>query len=157
MWTVREATAADAPAIVRLIHMLDREESQVGSLMAVDDVLDGGFGERPLFRVILAEERGKALGYALFSMSYDTEHAARGIYIADLYVVPAARRQGIGRGLMAAVARACRADGGRYLFWNALEGNRAGRDFYRAIGAREEPVVTLSLQSDALDRLAAED
>jgi hypothetical protein len=32
--------------------------------------------------------------------------------------------------------------------------NRAGRAFYRRIGANEEPVVTLSLQPDALDRLA---
>ena len=55
---------------------------------------------------------------------------------------------------MAALARACQADGGCYLFWNALPRNRAGRAFYRRIGAREEPVVTLSLQPDALRRLA---
>jgi len=64
------------------------------------------------------------------------------------------RGRGIGRALMRAVARACQDDGGRYLFWNALETNRAGRAFYRRIGAREEPVVTLSLQPDALERLA---
>ncbi len=64
--------------------------------------------------------------------------------------------RGIGRALMAAVARACLADGGRYLFWNALERNAAGRAFYRRIGAREEAVVTLSLQPDALDELAGQ-
>ena len=54
------------------------------------------------------------------STAYDTEHAARGLYLQDLYVVPEARRQGAGRALMAAVARACQADGGCYVFWNAL-------------------------------------
>ena len=55
---------------------------------------------------------------------------------------------------MAGVARACAADGGCFIFWNALPKNRAGLAFYRSIGADEEPVVTLSLQSDALRRLA---
>ena len=94
------------------------------------------------------------LGYALFYPSYDTDHGAKGAYLQDLYVLPEARGRGIGRALMAAVARACQDDGGCYLFWNALESNRAGRAFYRRIGAREEPVVTLSLQPDALRRLA---
>lgn len=155
-WTVRAATAADAPAIATLVHLLDRGESQTDTPMTAADVMDAGFGERPLFRVMLAEAGARPLGYALFSPSYDTEHAAMGMYVNDLYVVPEARRQGVGRALMAAVARACRAEGGRYLFWNALEDNRAGRDFYRAIGARQEAVVTLSLQPDALERLAAE-
>jgi hypothetical protein len=53
------------------------------------------------------------------------------------------------------VARACQADGGCYVFWNALPKNRAGLAFYHAIGALEEPVLTLSLQPDALRRLAA--
>ena len=83
-------------------------------------------------------------------------YGAKGVYLQDLYVVPEARGRGIGRALMAAVARACQADGGCYLFWNALERNHAGRAFYRRIGAREEPVVTLSLQPDALRRLARE-
>jgi GNAT superfamily N-acetyltransferase len=105
--------------------------------------------------VLLAEDAGRTLGYALFYPSYDSEHAARGLYLQDLFVVPEARRRGVGRALMAAIARACEADGGCYLFWNALESNRAARTFYRRIGGREEPVVTLSLQPDALRRLAA--
>jgi hypothetical protein len=52
------------------------------------------------------------------------------------------------------VARACQADGGCYVFWNALPTNRAGLAFYRAIGACEEGILTLSLQPDALQRLA---
>ena len=154
-WTIRAATAEDAPAIVALVHMLDAEEAKAGTTLTVDDILVNGFGASPRFRVLLAASGHRLLGYLLFSHSYDTEHAARGMYVNDLYVVPEARRQGIGRALMAAVARACLADGGRYLFWNALEGNAAGRAFYRRIGAREEAVVTLSLQPDALRRLAA--
>jgi GNAT superfamily N-acetyltransferase len=153
-WTIRAATVGDAPTIVALVHQLDAEEAKAGTTLTVEDVLLNGFGAWPRFRVLLAESDVQALGYVLFSQSYDTEHAARGIYANDLYVVPEARRRGIGRALMAAVARACLADGGRYLFWHALECNAPGRTFYRGIGAREEAVVTLSLQPDALRRLA---
>jgi ribosomal protein S18 acetylase RimI-like enzyme len=154
-WTVRAATAEDAPAIVALVRMLDDEEANLGTALTVEDLLVNGFGASPRFRILLAESGHRTLGYVLFSQSYDTEHAARGMYLNDLYVVPEARRQGIGRALMAAVARASLADGGRYLFWNALERNAAARAFYRRIGAREDAVVTLSLQPDALDELAA--
>lgn len=154
--TVREATATDAATLVSLVHQFEQEEGKSARRLTVADVLAHGFGERAWFSVLLAEDGGRTLGYALFYPSYDAEFAARGMYLQDLFVVPDARRRGVGRALMAAVARACQAEGGCYLFWNALEANHAGRAFYRRLGAREEPVVTLSLQPDALRRLAAE-
>jgi ribosomal protein S18 acetylase RimI-like enzyme len=152
---IREGVADDAATLVNLVHEFEREEGKSTARLAVADVLAHGVGERPRFHVLLAEDAGQALGYAMFYPSYDSEHAAKGLYLQDLFVVPNARRRGVGRALMAAVARACQADGGCYLFWNALKTNDAGRAFYRRIGAREEPVVTLSLQPDALRRLAA--
>jgi ribosomal protein S18 acetylase RimI-like enzyme len=153
--TIREATADDAATVVSLVHAFEREDGKSDARLTVGDVLAEGFAARPRFRVLLAEEAGQVLGYALFYPSYDSEHAARGMYLQDLFVRPAARGRGIGRALMVAVARACEADGGCYLFWNAHEENHAGRAFYQRLGAREERVVTLSLQPDALRRLAA--
>lgn len=153
--TIRDAVADDAAILVRLVHQFEREEGKSAAKLTVEDVLAHGFGERARFRVLLAEDAGRALGYALFYPSYDSEHAAKGLYLQDLFVVPGARRRGVGRALMVAVARACQADGGCYLFWNALEANHAARAFYHRIGGREEPVVTLSLQPDALYRLVA--
>ena len=153
-WTIRDAQAEDADAVVALVHSLNLDEGNPPGPMTADDFRGLGFGAQRRFRTLLAEAQGRVLGYALFYPSYDTDFGAKGIYLQDLYAVQEARRCGIGRALMAAVARACRADGGCYLFWNALERNRAGRAFYGRIGAREEPVVTLSLHPDALQRLA---
>lgn len=153
---VREATAADAETIAGLVRALSLEEGYPAPALQPWDVRSEAFGARPRFQTMIAERDGQPVGYALFYPSYDTDHAARGMYVQDLYVVPEARRHGVGRALMAAVSRACQADGGCYLFWNARPENRAGLAFYHAIGARQEPVVTLSLQPDALRQLADE-
>jgi GNAT superfamily N-acetyltransferase len=155
-WIIREARADDAPTIVALVHRFNVEDGNPPGAMTELDFRTLGCGADARFRTLIAETAGRVLGYALFYPSYDTEFGVKGFYVQDLYVLSEARGRGTGRALMAAVARACQADGGRYLFWNALERNRAGRAFYRRIGAREEPVVTLSLQPDALRRLADE-
>jgi GNAT superfamily N-acetyltransferase len=153
---VRAASPGDAGTIVAFSHALSREEGYAAPALQARHVRTEGFGPNARFRALIAELGGRPVGYALFYPAYDTDHAARGLYLQDLYVVAEARRQGAGRALMAAVARACQADGGGYVFWNALPKNRGGRAFYRALGALEEPVLTLSLQPDALKRLADE-
>jgi GNAT superfamily N-acetyltransferase len=151
---VREAVPADAETIAAFARALSLEEGYPAPALSAEHVRAEGFGARPRFRALIAELDARPAGYALFFPAYDTDHAARGFYLQDLYVVPEARRRGAGRALMAAVARACLADDGCYVFWNALPRNRAGLAFYCAISACEEPVVTLSLQPDALRRLA---
>jgi GNAT superfamily N-acetyltransferase len=153
---VRPARPADAETIVAFSHALSLEEGYLAPVLQARHVRAEGFGPSARFHALIAERDGQPVGYALFYPTYDTDHAARGLFLQDLYVVAAARRQGAGRALMAAVARACQADGGLYVFWTALPKNRAGLAFYRAIGAIEEPVLTLSLQPDALKRLADE-
>ncbi|MGH6899351.1 MAG: GNAT family N-acetyltransferase [Geminicoccaceae bacterium] len=151
---VREAMPADAETIAAFAQALSLEEGYPAPALQARHVRAEGFGASPRFRVLIAERHGRPAGYALFYPAYDTDHAARGFYLQDLYVLPEARRQGAGRALMAAVARACLADGGCYLFWNALPRNRASLAFYRVIGAENERLLTLSLQPDALRRLA---
>jgi ribosomal protein S18 acetylase RimI-like enzyme len=153
---VRAALPADADTIAVFARALSLEEGYPAPALQARHVRAEGFGANPRFGALLAEQAGRPVGYALFYRAYATEQGERGLYLQDLYVVPEARRQGTGRALMAAVARACQADGGCYVFWNARPRNRAALAFYRALGARKEPTVTLSLQPDALRRLTEE-
>jgi GNAT superfamily N-acetyltransferase len=57
-----------------------------------------------------------------------------GIYLEDLYVRPSARGAGVGRALLAALARECTDRGYERLDWWVLRWNPA-REFYHSIGA----------------------
>src|SRR5690606_17180756 len=73
----------------------------------------------------------------------------------DLYVDNGARRCGIGRALMAAVAAITASHGGATLHWNVLRGNASARAFYRTLGRELGDVVCYSAEGAAFDALAA--
>jgi len=95
-----------------------------------------GFGDRPAFAGLIAEEAGKAQGYLLYNEIYDTDLAQRVLFVIDLYVRPAARGKALGRALMAEAERLCRAAGGGALLWAVLHQNAAAMAFYETLGAR---------------------
>lgn len=104
--------------------------------------------------ILVAEDGGALVGYALFHEAYEPAQAMRGIYLCDLWVEPAARRHGTGRALVAAVAAAARRRRLRYVWWVSRRWNRAAQAFYRTLGAVEEPVVAHALFDAAFARLA---
>lgn len=150
---LRVAAAADAALVAGLINALDRTEGGPGRATA-EIVLRHGFGDRPLFEVVLAEADGRALGYALYYDAFDSVLAAPALWMEDLYVAPEARRTGVASLLMGAVARAAEARGARVVAWGVRTWNRGGIDFYRAIGATDEDARIFSLSGEALGRLA---
>ena len=68
--------------------------------------LNDAFGPEPQFRILVATDpEGELAGYALFHDSYEPAYAARGVYLADLFVKEEARGSGLGKKLIAAVAK----------------------------------------------------
>jgi ribosomal protein S18 acetylase RimI-like enzyme len=117
---------------------------------------DDGFGADPAFTAVIAERAGVALGYALYWPTHDTESAARGLWLSDLYVAPGARRDGVGRILMAALARAAIDSGARFIVWLVLERNAKARAFYRTIGREWHDGFPCVCAGAAFERLAAQ-
>jgi GNAT superfamily N-acetyltransferase len=149
----RAAGPADAPAIIALTRAFCAEEGTGPSRLGAADLEAHAFGPQGFCRIVVAEAGGRLIGYALAYPGFDAISATTGLYLADLYVLPEARRQGVGRALMVAVAASCREGGGRWLTWNTLTSNATARGFYARIGAREHPLQTLSLDTAGLDRL----
>ena len=128
---LRTATAADCPLLERFLLALlsdiglPPQAGAAGRLQAV------GFGADPAFAAVIAERAGEPIGYALFWPTYDTEGSRlRGGWLADLYVAPAARRDGVALQLMAEVARRTSSRGGSYLRWLVPANNAPARAFF---------------------------
>lgn len=154
---IRPARAGDAGEIARMMTLLNRHEAVEGGPVEEAQVLRDGFGERPVFSLLLAERDGAAVGYALYCETYDIDRLAVGLWLCDLYVEPPERGLGGARRLMAALARAAEAGGYASVGWSVLTRNRRARRFYAKLGAVEEAATRiLELADEALAALAAE-
>jgi GNAT superfamily N-acetyltransferase len=104
---------------------------------------------------LVAELAGAVVGYALFSPSYNTDVAARSMWLHDLFVAPAARGRGIGRALMAAVAEETVRAGCGWLEWGVHAANADALEFYRRLGAGGAEVRIMGLDGERLRVLAS--
>ena len=154
---VRPARASDLPFIARSIRGLAEYEKLSGTLDFDPDRMRGHlFGERPYAEALMAERDGEGAGYALFFHTYSTFLTRPGIYLEDLFVVPAMRGGGLGRALLAAVAAVARSRDCARLEWSVLDWNEPAIAFYSSLGARPNADWTMyRLDGGALDELAA--
>jgi GNAT superfamily N-acetyltransferase len=133
---IRPATREDAPLLHELIGALADYERLRDELHATPELLERHlFGPRPVAETIVAEREGAGIGYALYFSTFSTFLARPGIWLEDLFVLPAQRRSGVGRALLAHVAQVAVARGCGRLEWSALDWNEPALAFYRGLGA----------------------
>jgi GNAT superfamily N-acetyltransferase len=131
---IRAAGREDAGTLLRLIRELAVFERLADKVRASEaDLLREGFGPRPRFEALLAEEDGRALGFALFFHNFSTFEGRSGIFLEDIFVVESARGRGVGRRLMARLAVIAAERGCARLDLSVLEWNPARR-FYDRLG-----------------------
>jgi GNAT superfamily N-acetyltransferase len=129
--SVRQATAADAAEIARLLHDFNTEYGEptpgvdalaqrMRELLAGDTV------------VLLAGDGPDGLAVLRLRSSIWT--AGLECYLAELYVVPALRGQGRGRALMEAALELARKRGADWMELNTDEGDVAARALYERLG-----------------------
>jgi GNAT superfamily N-acetyltransferase len=153
--TIRQAARSDSATIHRLIvELAVFEELEHAVKAEAADIERMGFGERPYFECLLAEEAGEALGFALYFHNFSTFEGRPGVYLEDLFVTPAARGKGVGRALIAALARVCQEQDFRRLDLSVLHWNPARR-FYEALGmTHNDQWLGYRLEGEALAALA---
>lgn len=156
--TVRFATAADAPLLLRFVRELAAFERAPDAVVATEaDLLRHGFGPQPEFEAILAFLDGEPAGAALFHTRFSTWLGRPGLYLEDLYVTEAARGQGVGRRLLARLAAIAVERGWARIDFHVLEWNPA-RQFYERLGlGHVGEWLRYGGDEAALRRLAAQD
>jgi GNAT superfamily N-acetyltransferase len=137
-----------------MANALNRHEALSPRAFTPTIVRRDAFGRRRAFRVVVAEARGRVIGYASFVTVYNTDVAARELWMHDLFVVPAWRRLGVGRALITTVAREATRRGLACLEWGVRDTNRRALRFYRGLGAKIGHTRIASLRGPALAALA---
>jgi GNAT superfamily N-acetyltransferase len=141
MLNIRPAIPSDVPQILTFIRELAIYEREPDAVLATEaDLLRDGFGPTPRFQCVIAEleQDGQTVpaGFALYFTSYSTWLGHHGIRLEDLYVTPAKRGQGIGKALLAHLARIAVDQGCPRLEWDVLAWNAPAIAVYEKAGAR---------------------
>jgi GNAT superfamily N-acetyltransferase len=151
---LRSATVADAAALAELAEALSLSENDpLGYISPATMARDLARGE---MHAVVAELDGAIVGYCLYHYGYESTYAASGFYIVDLFVVADRRRLGIGRALVAELARRAKAAGDVFVWWTSRPANAAAQAAYARLGAHSEPLIAHALFDDAFEKLAAE-
>ena len=100
------ATERDLPLILEFIRELAEYEKLAHQVTATVPLLEASFfGPDAVAAAVIARVGNAPAGFALYFFSFSTFLAKPGLYLEDLYVRPAWRKRGIGRALLAHLAR----------------------------------------------------
>ena len=154
-YTLRGATIADVPAILRCIQGLAEYERLAHECHATEQRLrETLFGAERVAEVVLATRDTETAGFALWFRNYSTFLAQPGIYLEDLFVFPEHRGHGLGRRLFGHLARIAAERGYGRVEWAVLDWNEDAIRFYRSLGAvAMDDWTTFRLTGDALAAL----
>lgn len=155
MLSIRPATTEDVGLLRTMIRELAEFERGLDRCVITEtDLARDGFAANPKFRALIGEWDGRPAGYALVFDYYST-WLGRGLFLEDLFVREKFRRKGIGKALLAVVARMAVEENCYGVHWEVLDWNEKAIEFYKSLGAtfREHwrPVL---LTNDSLRRLA---
>jgi GNAT superfamily N-acetyltransferase len=154
---IRPAAPPDAPVILRFIEELAAYERLAGEVkINLADIRAILFAPGARAFCDIAQLDGEAVGFALWFYSVSSFEGRHGLYLEDLYVSPAARGTGVGKALMAALARRCVDEGLARLEWAVLDWNAPAIGFYDTLGATAKTQwITRTLRGATLEALAA--
>ena len=135
-FTIRKATENDIPTILHLITQLAIYEKLEHEVVATEETLKQTIFAQNYAEVIIGEEDGQTVGFALFFHNYSTFLSKPGIYLEDLFVEVEHRGKGYGKNLLAELARIAKERNCGRLEWSVLNWNTPSIEFYKSLGAK---------------------
>jgi GNAT superfamily N-acetyltransferase len=131
---IRPATEHDLAELLAMVRELAEFESLSDQCVCTEgDLHKVLFAPgATVFDTVAVADDGSLVGHALWFRTFSTFMGKSGIWLEDLYVRPAHRRQGHAGSLMADLRS--RTEG--RVEWEVLEWNEEAIDFYQRLGAR---------------------
>ncbi|HMR47478.1 MAG TPA: GNAT family N-acetyltransferase [Bacteroidia bacterium] len=131
MITIRKGTPADVEAAFRLIKELAAfEKAPEQVINTVEQMLIDGYGEKPIFDLLVAEKDQKFAGIAIYFIKYST-WKGKCLYLDDIVVQESLRGKGIGKHLFDAVVAEAKLCNCQQLQWQVLNWNEPAINFYK--------------------------
>ena len=140
-----------------LIRALAEYEHAAPRALAITETLlrEAMFGSPRAVEVLLASVGEEIAGFAMFFHNFSSWRGRRGIFLEDLFVRPDMRRKGVGRALLAELARIALARNCARIEWLVLDWNQPAIDFDCSLGAAPlEEWTTFRIGGAALEALA---
>jgi len=132
---LRNAKKTDMESVLLLIKELAIFEKEPNAVkITVDILIQDGFGNKPAFKIFVAELENEIVGMALFYERYST-WKGKSIHLEDLIVQNNCRGQGIGSALYKKVLNYAYDNNYKRVAWEVLDWNKVAIDFYRSTGA----------------------
>ena len=155
---LRRARPGEAPLVLTLVRELAAYEKLSHEVEATEADIDVAlFGDNPLLFCEIAEWENEPVGFTVWFLNFSTFSGRPGLYLEDLFVRPTHRGKGIGKALLAHLAKACVANGWSRLQWAVLDWNTPSIEFYKSLGAAMMDELTVCrLSGEALATLAGE-
>jgi GNAT superfamily N-acetyltransferase len=157
--SIRPARRGEAGLVLQFVRELAEYEKLAHEVETTEAMIDAAlFGPNPRVFCDIAEWDGEPVGNAIWFLNFSTFSGRSGIYLEDLFVRPAFRGRGIGKGLMVHLAGRCVAQGWARFEWSVLDWNAPSIAFYKSIGAQLKDEWTICRVSGAaLAKLARKD
>ncbi len=156
---IRPATPDDVSAIHGLLLELAEFEKITHLVEATEDSThEALFGENPAAEALVTEVEGQIVATAVFFRNYSTFVGRPGLYLEDIYVRPEHRGKGIGRALLAELAKIAKSQGCGRMEWTVLDWNQRAIEFYEKLDAEiMQGWRIVRLRRDGIARLAGQD
>jgi GNAT superfamily N-acetyltransferase len=133
---IREATTSDIDTVYDLIIAIAKHHNQEEYVVTnKDELIKSGFGNNPLFGVLLAEIEGEISGYCSYTWNYSIWLGSNYMNIDDVFVWDKFRGQKVGEKLMYKVKEVCLAKGVGRIKWEVEQDNHGAIKFYQRLGA----------------------
>lgn len=140
-YIVRAATPSDVEEIYNLIKELALYEKAPNEVINTPEQLlkDGFNTENPLYTAHVAQtDDGAIVGFTLCYIRYSTWKGPV-LYLEDLYVKEAFRRNGVGKALFENCIEMARLSGYKRITWQVLDWNQPAIDFYKQWNIKLDP------------------
>ena len=134
-FNIRTATKDDLPEVLSLIKELAVYEKEPEAvIITLEQLEEDGFGENPLYWIILAENEKGLLGMSFYYIRYST-WKGKSLYLEDLVIKEEFRGKQIGEALFNETIKTAKAMGAKAMNWQVLDWNEPAINFYKKFNA----------------------